>query len=46
MGIPGAAWSALVRSNSGSSLTFVSLLQRTNIDVDQQQNEFLNERLK
>jgi hypothetical protein len=46
MGIRGAAWSALVRSNSGWSFTFMALLQRTNIDVDQQQNEFLNERLK
>jgi hypothetical protein len=35
MGIRGAAWSALVRSNSVSSLTFMALLQRTNIDVDQ-----------
>jgi len=42
MGIRGAAWSALVRSNSGSSLTCMALLQRTNIDVDQQQNEFLD----
>jgi hypothetical protein len=42
MGIRLAAWRASVRSNSGLSLTFMAFLQRTNIDVDQQQNEFLN----
>ena len=40
MGIGDAARSALVRSNSGSSLDFYGLLQCTNIDVDQQQTNF------